>query len=70
MWWDTHGILFGFDVSGRFVEYSDTGCISKHDYSPVSNVAGWKITNLWLMFPFKAPFIVDFQLPCLITGGC
>ena len=41
-------------------------------YSPVSsNVACWKITNSYIVdFPsYKAPFIVDFQLPCLITRG-
>ena len=46
-------------------------------YSPViKRFFSWKITNLWLIFPiFPATKLhlewisMDFQLPCLITGG-
>ena len=27
----------------------------------------WKIHNLWMIFPFKPPFIGDVPLPCLMT---
>ena len=43
-------------------------------YSPViKRFFSWKITHLWLIFPatkFHLEWIsMDFQLPCLITGG-
>ena len=29
----------------------------------------WKIHYLWVIFLLKLPFIGDFPLPCMITGG-
>ena len=44
--------------------------IGRAIYAPVSsNMAGWKVSHVYMIFPSKPPSIRDFQLQRLIIGG-
>ena len=76
--------IFGPDNMESFVSYMqgtkdwpcffitiDSRCGMEPDWNPPvsSNMASWKINYLYVIFLLKPPFLVDFQLPRLITGG-